>query len=805
MKKICSLFACALICCVQMVSQTIAEVNYFSNNSDLGGDVVIKKNEIIIEGNNAIISFEVEVPVAGEYYANFWMFPTRLKDGSYYNYSVSVNGCILRDRIEPTIGDWHDITLSGNRKISLNKGINTIAVIGVVPDIPNVEHVKLSLNMQDASIDAAKYNNYKLAAKRASIEYSRGISSVIPYSGVDTLSFNPIYRINTQTSTSDNPLYNYKYALGLIIRYTFYKKVHFTKGELITISTSGIDNFPYVLEFFNAANPNNHSKSYVAYDNNLMSLTDTIPETGNYYVRVRSYKNGHRGLCNLNINNINYYDSIPIYSIGVRCKYEKNKIYNTFTSNNTSDPFIWIGEGFDIPEKIFFCNDNYSISGGNFYWGQNARIKRFFTRETHTVLLSCAYSSNPDGRCDLYMKCKNNGTMADFPNLKADDAIQSAPQTSQYNCISWSGGITSYWEWPLDTLSSYYSPNPLVAFDNFYASRGLTRIGATANNGVVALWASVDAFGNREYTHASVKRGADNNLHGYDWESKAGANVRLFHPRDDLNGPSYGQIVEYYIKSPSSLSSSRTIEEEIADGTARIEYVNLTADEKDYLQNNIQAVDTSIKRQFDTVYDRWRRVAENSVCSNPKQLSNCQEYRDVLALCNSHRELLYSIYDKVGKGEFVATILVADLTFNSNSTIIKSVRESSITSDNRSDVKTIRPLLSNYVAYIKELLALENENLVKARKRTSMGDLSYSNFNDFKVTSSHIEFFLDKPATISLSFLDLSGRTISTFIDKALKDSGNYSFILPEIKNDVYLVQLVVDGRVNVKKVYRDL
>lgn len=86
-----------------------------------------------------------------------------------------------------------------------------------------------------------------------------------------------------------------------------------------------------------------------------------------------------------------------------------------------------------------------------------------------------------------------------------------------------------------------------------------------------------------------------------------------------------------------------------------------------------------------------------------------------------------------------------------------------------------------------------------------MGDLSYSNFNDFKVTSSHIEFFLDKPATISLSFLDLSGRTISTFIDKALKDSGNYSFILPEIKNDVYLVQLVVDGRVNVKKVYRDL
>ena len=85
------------------------------------------------------------------------------------------------------------------------------------------------------------------------------------------------------------------------------------------------------------------------------------------------------------------------------------------------------------------------------------------------------------------MKCMESDLPEYFGNLEEDDAIQSAPASTQYNCISWSGAITSYWEWPPYETSSFYSPNPLTAFDNFYASRGLTRSGATANNGVVAL------------------------------------------------------------------------------------------------------------------------------------------------------------------------------------------------------------------------------------------------------------------------------------------------------------------------------
>lgn len=438
-----------------------------------------------------------------------------------------------------------------------------------------------------------------------------------------------------------------------------------------------------------------------------------------------------------------------------------------------------------------------------FDWGVDARIKKIYPRDAHAVLLSTSNSSNPDGRCDLYMKCKNTGTMTSFPNLSANDGIQSAPNTSRYNCISWSGAITSYWEWPLDTLSSFYSLDPLVAFDNFYASRGLTRTGATESNGVVALWANVDSLGNRDYTHASVRKGADSNLHGYDWESKAGPNIRLFHPRHDLRGPAYGEIVEYYIRDITSSASSRSIEEDIADGAARIEYVSLTSNEKNYLQNNIEAIDSSIIQRFNALYYEWKDVAEKSVYSNPQQIANCQEYRDVWAFCDSHRELLYTLYDKVGEGEFAATILVGGLTFAQNSTAIKSIKGSASINSNQSDVKTIRPLLSNYIAYIKELLALENESLAKERRRVNTeSGISYSNFKDFEVTSSHISFTLDNPAQVSLILLDLSGKVITTVLNDNVLESGSHTYQIPSTADDVYLVQLIIDGHVNVKKVY---
>lgn len=806
MKKTIYLLVCALICSIQMFSQTIVEVDYYQNNPELGGDAVIKKSTKAVDGDNATVSFEVEVSTSGAYYVNFWMFPSTLKDGSLANYAVSVNGNVLADKIVPTVGDWQDITLSTGKRISLSKGINTIAVIGKVPDVPNVEHVKLSSQLQEANIDATEYRSYKSAIEKASARNAAQNALVANALSTDTLTASGTSKLSSTaiaaTPIAENPLYNYEYYAGLNISYTFYKTVSFTAGQQVLIATSGVNNFAHVVELFSATSPESYSWSAKSNSSCIASINVTIPVAGLYYVRVRSYQNGHSGLCNLNINNQNYYNNVTLYSVGLRCTQPTDQIYNTFTANSTKDPILWIEEGTGTPGKIYTFNDDYSGTG-DFNWGSHPRIKRQYTRPVHSVLLSTYASSSPMGKCDLYMRCLHNGAISAFSNLKEDDAIQSSPATSQYNCISWSGGITSYWEWPLSTISSYYSSNPLTAFDNFYASRGLTRTGATESNGVVALWAIVGAGGSRQYTHASVRQGADGNMHGYDWESKTGHNARIFHPRYALSGSTYGIIVEYYIRNTSATSSSMSLEEEIANGSARIEYVNFTSDETAYLSEKMQQINDDVLQQFHTLYDDWKEVTMSTVYSNPDQIADCQEYRDALSFCSSHEELLYVLYDKVGQGEFAAVKLVEDLTFEENASILENVRNGAQKSVTRSGIKTIRPLLSNYTAYVKELLSLDNERLAKAKERYgSETGISYSNFKDIEVSSAQIGFSLDNSSNVTLRLLDLSGNTLSTIVHNVLLNSGSHTYQLPSVDNDVYLVQLIIDGKVNVKKVF---
>lgn len=793
---------------IQSFSQSIVETDYYASHTDLGGDVVINKSTKEVEGNKAIVSFEIEAPTAGEYYVSFWLFPTKLSDGTFAHYDVSANGNLITDKIIPIHGDWQAITLSQGGKISLNKGVNTVSIIGEVPDVPNVEHIRLSSVLQKAQINSAKYDLYKTAVVQESITNIAENLLLTTSTSSDTLSTNNFLMANaTSTATNtDNPLYNYSYMLDVNFNYTFYKTVSFTEGQQIFLATNGVNNFSHILELFSSTSPENYSWTAMSNSNCMASLNITIPQTGMYYVRVRSYLNAHSGLCNLNINGQNYYENIPIFSVGVRYTQDTDKTYNTFTCKNTGDPRLWIEEGSSIPGKISAFNDDYGKIG-DFSWGLNSRIKKKYTRPVHAVLLSAYSSYNPTGKCDLYIKCQNSTVMPYFSNLKEDDAIQSAPASDVYNCISWSGAITSYWEWPPYVGSSFYSPNPLTAFDNFYASRGFTRSGATESNAVVALWANVSASGDRNYTHGSVTKGADDNAHGYDWESKPGALMRTFHPRDALNGSSYGQIVEYYRKANTSVSSFMTLEEEIADGIAQIEYVDFDSDENEVIAQKINTINNNVLSQFRTLYNQWRTVTENTIYSNPEQIANCQEYVNVLNFCKSNPILIYAIYQELGNGDNIAAIkLIEDLTLSDNLSVMQSVRENSAARLTRSSVKTVRPIHSNFVAYVKELLAIENVELAKTRKISGeTTGISYSNFTEFSYSSSagtlFVNFTLNSTSKVSLNLLDLSGNIICCALNGKTLNSGDYSFKLKTVNGNIYLVQLIIDGHVNVKKV----
>ena len=93
MKKAFLLFVCLILLGIQAFPQKVVETNYYSENAELGGEVVIKKSTKEVVGSKTIVTFEVEVPAAKAYHADFWMFPAKLKDGSLAEYWENRPNC----------------------------------------------------------------------------------------------------------------------------------------------------------------------------------------------------------------------------------------------------------------------------------------------------------------------------------------------------------------------------------------------------------------------------------------------------------------------------------------------------------------------------------------------------------------------------------------------------------------------------------------------------------------------------------------------------------------------------------------
>lgn len=818
MKKVLLILLALCSVTIQCFSQKIIKSSYYSNHPELGGEVIIKQSTTEIVNDKSIISFEVEAKNSGDYYLSFWMLPVKLNDGTYVNYDVSVNGKGQTDKIIPSRGDWQSITLSSKNKVKLNKGTNSISIIGKVPLIPNVEHVKIASNLKDAQINSDIYQGYKTSIERENTERAlRNITNI-----TDTLSnvtnLNPTKTsLLTPLTTVEDPLYEYSFHLNTGVRYSFFTTLYMSQGSTIYVATNADTPTPHVIEIFSQDFPENYSwKDFSGTSNYTASLNITVPYTGLYIVRVRSYECGYSGICNINMGNEYTYEHIPISNNGFRCTIDPYYAYNTFTCHSTCDPIIWIEEGENAPGKIFAFNDDYA-GEGDFCWGVNARIKKRYTRPVHAVQVSSWGSYYSIGTCDLYAKCGYSDLLDDmyymsdsdsvgnlirippFPNLREDDAIKSSSSSSIYNCISWSGGITSYWEWPLSQSSTFYSVDSLTAFDNFYASRGLTRVGATEENSVVDLWALQEPF---VYTHASICKGANDFAHGYDWESKPGRLMRTFHPRHALSGPQYGNVVEYYIKTNVSIP---TFEEELANGTSRIEYVDYSSSEKEFISHKIDGINRDVLWDFNTLYDKWDTITAHTIYSNPKQIANCQEYEELLDLCKQNKDLIYAVYDKLGKESNISTVtLVEDLTLGikQNQDIMQRVRNESVAKLNQKDCKIIRPIHSNVMLYVKELLALEKSELYKEDKSN---DSSYNNNADYSVSSLSnnisIDFTLPESSKVTLNILDLNNNVVANIVNNNILDSGKHSYSMSLTKSGIYIVQLFINGRVNVKKI----
>jgi hypothetical protein len=198
-----------------------------------------------------------------------------------------------------------------------------------------------------------------------------------------------------------------------------------------------------VMQLFHADNP--ISKGTWTNDDGgsgyQSKITAFIEFNGVYHLYIRAYAVGGSGMSDhLFYNSSIFASDIPFNNYaGLRCDHSETIELNYFTSHATSNgnTRMCIEDTYGSPGKIIAQN-NYYAGSGDFNWYNHSRIKKAFSRNIRSTHVFSANSYDPVKYCDVYMNCRNSTYFQSwFPALKADDAIQSAPASTNYNCISW--------------------------------------------------------------------------------------------------------------------------------------------------------------------------------------------------------------------------------------------------------------------------------------------------------------------------------------------------------------------------------
>lgn len=750
------------------------------------------------------ICFEIETTEAGNYNLSFWQCAARKTDGTFQSYALSVNGQDYKTPVSPQESGW--CALAYPNEIYLKKGHNKISFNSNLPCIPNIEFVEISKSgyiRKAKMMLSSAYRDYVSSIKstpRKIIEIGGGI-------GYNDTSYTASDHIGCKIP------YDFNYEKIDWFGYSFYTTAYFKAGETITCSSQGINNVKHFLEIFSADAPERYSWTSLSDDNGNNTLTISIQYTGTYYIKARTFKNGSKGLCNINVNNLMSYESVPICSMGFKISFNATEaaVYNFFTANCQSDPFMFLVQGGTTNGKVYSYNNDYA-SSGDFNWGKNARIAKKLTKNTKlsSINISSTGSYNPIGRCEVYAGCKNSPITPFFENLKQDDAIASAPADGKYNCISWSGGITSYWEWPCHPASAYYAGNDdLASFDLFYSSErypGCTQYvrSPLSNANRVDLW-GFKQNGEVEFTHGSITGDSDGNYHGYDWESKPGALTRTFHPRNALNGAAYGKVLYHYNISKKNPDKTYSLEESIADNKAVMENVKLSEYQESYISNNIAKINANDVTEFNNLYSAWESIWNNTIFSNPDVIKDTEEYESLIAECTSNKNLIYLVYDKINKGVQSVIPLFEDLVLIGNESNRQKMNRIHLSNSNRQydegGRKIVRSISSNLKLLLKELVADANSN----KKHSSVEDL-YDAEDEINISSETllitVNLNLSRNSAVAIDIIDLDGNTLERIIDSQDLERGCYDYSVYAPKNGVYLVRCNINGHIDVKKIY---
>lgn len=593
----------------------------------------------------------------------------------------------------------------GNKRITLLRGSHQISFVSKTALAPIVSEISLSDVEAQPDID----RKWALASRQ-----------------LQAAAFQSLGLINKRSTGAErvlpNPSGSTWHDIEENFSYTTLQWIYLTGGVTEVFATSGSTADP-VLMLFDPANIDTRSWSNDDFNGIESYLKVTIPATGWYILVARTYSSGS-GITNISRNGTVTHTSTPIGGRRLNVGVTSATTLNYFTSHltaaagTTPDTRIFTMTSNSSPATGY--NDDYTTAG-DWNWGLASRIKKTFATTPGTAFVA-AYSLTSNGTCDIYGGAATSTVPPFFANLKDDDAIRSGDASgTYYNCISWSGGVTSAWNWPLTSTNVYYNANPNTAFDNFYSNTPVkrysgawnyTRTGATASNAVVDLWAF-----NGVYTHGSVKKPGNNHPHGYDWESKPGGLDRTFHPRNALNGGApayYGYVVAYYIHTGtfaprlSGTGGFATDWDAIKAGMDVADQAALSPAAMEKLNTLEQRVAGGISQTFDKLYSAWQETWQlNTIQSNPGRYCENEQYRALLAYCQANRSTVLPLFFKQYlQGSAICDPLLCDLTLEKYGHLLEEVKKEYLANPyDKQGRYIINNQYCNGIRYIEKILA----------------------------------------------------------------------------------------------------
>lgn len=499
-------------------------------------------------------------------------------------------------------------------------------------------------------------------------------------------SFNSVYYAPYLVIDYDDPKSEYRYSENADISYTYKTSMRLTAGKTYKFRTgkatnyNGCDTELYLFKS-DEMEPGNNSwyNNDISSSNRYSEIEAAISSTGTYTLMAKCFTSSQApvsyaaptGHCNIyetnpdtNVETLKVEDAVlggyilNLYSYNLIGNQDESITYSSFTANCSAglDPVMFImGPLNSSSNRVIGYNDDYStFATGNFSWGRNARINQKYSAYKKPIyIFVSSYSQSATGTCEIYGVYKNSlpnikNPETAFPNLKLDDSIISASASNAYNCISYSGGVTSMWIDPQLTsqygkyLSPWYNTNNETALDNFYGNnppryKGATTYEVTTNENESVI--NVYKLGDK-WTHAAVRRPGNNSVHGYAWESKLGTGERIFHAIDSLsndksgNQSIYGEVARMYkvsetnnsnILGKDSLQKGLTVEKEVV----------LSDTQLDFLNQRLTEIDYDTVSQFYDLYDKWVDYVDKN--DNLKHSSSISDYQENIPYEELHK------------------------------------------------------------------------------------------------------------------------------------------------------------------------